>query len=378
MKIIRLETLAKRAVVTSGGQQVWLWVRVHTDEGIVGIGETYPRGEVESALIHHALAPVLLGKDPLEIEARWWDMYDAAKGYGWAGAEMRAISAVDIALWDILGKVCNQPLYNLLGGKCRDSILTYNTCYDYKFDFNTDADRLARELLDMGIRYMKIWPFDAAAIKTRGAFISDEDMEVSLQPFRKIREACGEQMGIMAEFHGYWNLPCAIKIAKALEPFQPVWLEEMLRPDNMRAYKRLAEATSIPLNISELLMTRYQYRELMELGAAQIIMLDIEWCGGITEAKKIAALADTYYLPITPHNCGGPILGLASAHFAASIPNLFILESVRPCWMFEHPKYVTNPMRVENGHVLLPDGPGLGAELTTQAWEGAEVKVTEA
>lgn len=376
MKITKLETIVKRAVMTHGGQQVWLWVRVHTDEGIIGLGETYPRAEVESAVIHNVLAPVLLGRDPLEIEALWWDMKTAVQYYGWAGAEMRAISAIDLALWDILGKVCQQPLYNLLSGKFRDKILTYNTCYDHRWDFNKDADKLAEELLAAGIKYMKIWPFDAAAKKTRGAFISDEDLQAALEPFRKVRNACGEEMGIMAEFHGYWNLPCAIKIAKALEPFKPVWLEEMLPQDNMKAYKQLAEATDIPLAISERLMTRYQYRELMELGAAKIVMLDLEWCGGITEAKKIAALADTYYLPVTPHNCGGPILSLANAHFAASVPNLFILESVRPFWMIEHPKYVTNPVRVEGGYILLPEGIGLGAELTQAAWEDAEVKVS--
>jgi len=139
--------------------------------------------------------------------------------------------------------------------------------------------------------------------------------------------ATGGAMEIAMEFHGYWNLPCAVKIARELEPFNILWLEEMLPQDNLRAYERLARLVRQPLCLSERLMTRYQFRELLENGAAQFIMPDIVWCGGFTEARKIAALADTYYLPLCPHNCGGPVQHAASIHLAAHVPNLFILES---------------------------------------------------
>src|SRR5262245_56475266 len=170
-----------------------------------------------------------------------------AVGYhGWAGAEMRAISAVDIALWDLLGKFTGQPVYQLLGGRSRDRIRTYNTCYDHVYDFNRDVGKLAQDLLGMGIQAMKIWPFDHRALVNQGQYITLAELESCLQPVRQIREAAGNAMDIAMEFHGYWNLPSAIKIAQVLEPYRIMWLEEMLPQDNMGAYQQLAQETSIP------------------------------------------------------------------------------------------------------------------------------------
>jgi L-alanine-DL-glutamate epimerase-like enolase superfamily enzyme len=170
-------------------------------------------------------------------------------------------------------------------------------------------------------------------------------------------------MAVAMEFHGYWNLPCAVRIAAALEPLEPLWLEEMLPQDNLAAYRELASRTRLPLTLSERLMTRWGFRELLENRAASVIMPDICWCGGISEAKKIAVMAETYYLPVAPHNCGGPVLHFASAHLAANLPNLYILETVRRHYLDEYAGLTTTMLRPENGELPLPAGPGLGVEL---------------
>ena len=182
-------------------------------------------------------------------------------------------------------------------------------------------------------------------------------------------------MDVAMEFHGYWNLPCAIEIAKALEPYSPLWLEEMLPQDNLATYHELAQSTRLPLCVSERLMTRWGFREILENRAARIIMPDICWCGGISEAKKIASMAETYYLPVAPHNCGGPVLHAASAHLAANLTNLYILETVRRHYLDEYRGMVTNTLPVNNGMIPLPPGPGLGVELDPGIFERKDAVV---
>ena len=364
MKITRIETIElQESTEVHTGKVSWLWVRIATDDGLTGLGETYPHSPSEKAVILSDYAPILLGRDPTDIEALWHDMFLAVQYRGWAGAEIRALSAVDIALWDLLGKRTGQPLYRLLGGKCRESIPIYNTCYDDTYDFNTHPVELAQELSAAGIHAMKIWPFDQVALKNRGQSISADELETCLTPVRKIREELGEGMEIAVELHGYWNLPTAIKIARALETYNVMWLEEMMPQDNLAAYGTLARSTSLPLCLSERLLTRWGFREVIENRAAQFIMPDICWCGGISEARKIAPWAETYYLPIAPHNCGGPILHFASAHLAAATHNLFILETVRRHYQHRYPPLVTAQLIPSHGKLPLPPGPGLGVEL---------------
>jgi len=363
MRIAAVETIRyARGVTVHAGTIDWLWVRVHTDDGIIGLGETYPCAEAEHAVIVRSLAPLLLGRDPLQIDRLWADMFLAISYHGWAGAEMRAISAVDIALWDIAGKVCGQPVYQLLGGATRDRLPVYNTCYDH-IDFMKEPVRLARSLLDCGINAMKIWPFDAVALETRGQFLSPEMLRRGMDPLVQIKREFGDSMSVAMEFHGYWNLPCSIRIARALEPLEPMWLEEMLPQDNMAAYAELSKSTRLPLVISERLMTRWGFREVMENRAASVIMPDLCWGGGISEARKIAAMAETHYLPVAPHNCGGPVLHFASAHVAANLTNLYILETVRRHYQDEYPALVTATLDPVAGLMPLPPGPGLGIEL---------------
>ncbi len=376
MKINKIETIhLKRAITVHAGAVSWLWLRIHTDEGLVGLGETYPAAEAAQAVVMHSLAKILLGRDPRQIDRLWADMLVTVGYHGWAGSEIRAISAVDIALWDLLGKITGQPIYQLLGGKSRDRIRTYNTCYDHVYDFNEDADKLASDLLGMGIQAMKIWPFDTVALRNRGEYITNAEVQRCLRPVQKIREAAGDSMEIAMEFHGYWNLPSAIKIAHALEPYNILWLEEMLPQDNMAAYRHLSQETSIPLCLSERLLTRYQFREVIEQGIARFVMPDICWCGGISEAKKIATMAETHYLPIAPHNCGGPILHFASMHLAMNVTNLFILESVRRHYLKEYQGIVTSTGPSEDGWLKAPDSPGLGVDLDPSVFSRPDVEV---
>jgi galactonate dehydratase len=375
MKITGVETIRyRRGITVHAGQIDWLWVRLYTDDGLVGLGETYPCAGPESAAVLECFAPRLLGRNPMEIDRLWGDLFLAVSYHGWAGAEMRALSAIDLALWDLAGKALNTPVYQLLGGACRESIPIYNTCYDH-VDFLTEPVRLARELAESGIHAMKIWPFDAIALRNRGHSISAVEMRQGLEPLRLIRQELGDSMEVAMEFHGYWDLPCAVKIAQALEPFQPMWLEEMLPQDNLAAYRELSQATRLPLTISERLMTRWGFREILENRSARYIMPDLSWCGGLSEAHKIASMAETSYLPIAPHNCGGPILHFASAHLAAWAPNLFILETVRRHYLEEYTDVVTPALVPAEGRMPLPPGPGLGVKLAEGIEGRANVQV---
>jgi L-alanine-DL-glutamate epimerase-like enolase superfamily enzyme len=375
MKITAIETIhLSRGITVHAGPVQWLWVRIHTDEGITGLGETYPRPETEKAVVLGALAPVLLGRDPSCIDRLWADMFEAIAYSGWAGAELRAISAIDIALWDIAGKAAGKPVYQLLGGASRQAIPTYNTCYD-NIDFHRDPVKLAGSLLDSGIAAMKIWPFDPIARQTRGHSISAAQLREAAEPLRLIRQQFGGRMDVAMEFHGFWNLTTAQQIARALEPLEPMWLEEMLPQDNLAAYRELSLSTRLPLCLSERLMTRWGYRELLENRAARFIMPDICWCGGISEAKKIATMAETYYLPVCPHNCGGPALHYASAHLAANLPNLYLLESVRKHYLEEYVGIVPDTLPAVDGRIPLPPGPGLGVELAPDVFTRPDVRI---
>jgi galactonate dehydratase len=366
MKITAIETIyLSRGITVHQGPIQWLWVRIHTDEGLIGLGETYPWPEAEAAVIRRSLAPVLLGRDPMQIDRLWADMFEKVNFSGWAGAEIRAISAIDIALWDLKGKAAGMPVYQLLGGKSRDTIRTYNTCYDH-IDFLTDPVRLARELMDSGIHAMKIWPYDPIAKETRGQYITREQLRQGAAPLRRIKEEFGTDMEVAMEFHGYWNLHCAIQIAQDIEEYSPLWLEEMLPQDNLSVYAELAAATSLPLCVSERLMTRWGFREVFDNRAARIIMPDICWTGGISEAKKIACMAEAHYRPIAPHNCGGPVLHAASLHLAANIPNLYILETVRRHYNEDYLGIVNHTYPARNGEMPIPESPGLGVELTPE------------
>jgi L-alanine-DL-glutamate epimerase-like enolase superfamily enzyme len=239
----------------------------------------------------------------------------------------------------------------------------------------TRADALAEELLADGITAMKIWPFDPAARESGGRDISAAQMKTALAPFEKIRKAVGDRMEIMVEFHSLWNLPAAKRIAQAVEPYAPTWYEDPIRMTSPQALADYAAATPVWVCASETLGSRFPYKELLERDAVDVVMADIVWTGGLTEGRKIAALADTWHRPFAPHDCTGPVAYVAAVHAALSQPNTLIQESVRAFYTGWYRELVTALPRVENGRVFPMEGPGLGTELRPEIFERSDLSV---
>ena len=381
------------------------WVQVHTDDGLVGLGETFFGAPAVAAQVHNFIAPYLIGKDPLQIERHHAKLLPYA-GRGGSGVEMRAASAIDVALWDIFGQAINQPIYQALGGATRDEVRIYNTCAGYQYvrkapaqvtdnyglnlqnspgpyedleGFLNNADELAHSLLEMGINGMKIWPFDFAAEVSGGQYISNEDLKTALEPFEKIRSAVGDKMEIMAELHSMWNVPMAKRITSALEDFDLTWVEDPVFMDELEKVGEVVASTHTPIAVGELLGGKAQFRDLLEQGVSLAIM-DIVWGGGLTEARKVAALADTFGAPFTGHDCTGPIALTASVHMTMHAPNVFIQEMVRAFYYGWYQDLVTELPPIANGRITAPDGPGLGTTLNPDvpARADATAKMTKA
>jgi galactonate dehydratase len=394
MKITSLETLRTEEFANV------LWVRVHTDAGAIGLGETfYGAGAVE-AHIHDTLASRLLGRNPLHIEAIHRDMLNLPMAQSSTGAEYRAASAIDIALWDLFGKVCGQPVHQMLGGLCRDKLRLYNTCAGYGYIRSTNikpvsnwnfgeaqgpyedlqgfmnrADAVAESLLESGITAMKIWPFDPAAAETNGLHISAAQMKKAIEPFEKIRKAVGDRMEIMVEFHSLWNLPTAKQIARALEPYSPTWYEDPIRMNSPQALAEYASSTDVWVCASETLGSRFPYKDMLDRDAIDVVMVDLCWTGGLTEGRKIAALAETWHRPFAPHDCTGPIGYIAGIHASFSQPNTLIQESVRAFYSGWYKELVTTMPTMKDGHVFPMEGPGLGVELLPAVFKRSDLIV---
>ena len=372
-----------------------LWLRIHTDAGVIGTGETFFAPGPVAAYIHGNAAAYLLGKDPRDIELhdrRLGNVYVGARD---SGAEMRGNSAINLALWDIYGQALGEPVWRLLGGRTHESVPVYNTCagyghiratkrhglfertedwslkqsdagegpYEDLLAWRFNADKLAESLLSEGIAAMKIWPFDVAAESSNGTRLAGPDLDKALEPFRKIRAAVGNRMEIMVELHGLWTLPPALRIAEALKPFDVAWLEEPIRFNELDALVDLARHTSIPLAVSERLATRQVFKQVIGRGAASIIMIDLAWCGGLSEARKIANMAEASELPVTLHDCTGPIVFAASVALSSTLPNVNWQEAVRAYYSGWYSEIADTLPHVEKGRVFPLDGAGLGLKL---------------
>lgn len=383
MKITALETIQLREFPNL------VWLHVHTDEGLTGLGESFFGAGPTTAYLHDTAAPLLLGEDPLRIDWHSHRLRGTYLGFASSGAEMRGLSAVDIALWDILGQATGQPVHQLLGGLTRERIRTYNTCAGYRYvrsnpDWSTDdwghrgsaqgpyedldaflnrADELAESLLAQGITGMKIWPFDPYAEASNGTYISGPDLDRALEPFRRIRGAVGNRMDIMVEFHSLWNLPTAKRIISALEELEPYWFEDPIKMNNAEALAELAASTRVPITASETLATRFAFREFLARGAIGIAMPDLGWVGGLSEGKKVATLAEAHHVPVAPHDCTGPVVFAASVHLSLNAPNALIQESVRAFYTGWYTELVTDLPRIEEGYVHALTGAGLGTRL---------------
>jgi L-alanine-DL-glutamate epimerase-like enolase superfamily enzyme len=389
MKIDRIDT------VTNPEYPQLVWVQIGTDGGLIGLGETSFGVAAVEEFIHSELASYLLGQDPLKIEAHWEAVRARGRSQMARNAEIRALSAIDVALWDIFGQAARMPVHQAMGGTFQDRIRVYNTCANYHSAvrrpprgsrrsqvftgdpetgcaegpyndhdaFLTRADELAESLLSEGFTAMKIWPFDQFYSEADGNSISEASLTKACEPFRKIRRAVGNRMEVAAELICRWNLPTAVRIAQALEEFDVMWIEDPIPMNNIDALADFRRKVRQPVTASETVAMRESFRELFERRAIDICMLDITWCGGLTESKKIAAMANSYKLPIAPHDCTGPVALMAGVHLSLHAPNAKIQETVRSFNAGWYPRIVDELPRIEGGFAYAPTRPGLGMAL---------------
>lgn len=396
MKILAIETIRLPEFPNQ------LYVQVHAEGGGVGLGETRNGAAAVEAWIHDCAAPALLGEDALAIE-RHWQALNPMLGFASSGAECRGRSALDIAFWDLLGQATGQPIWQLLGGAVRDRIPLYNTCvgpgYTRKIprvarllsdNWNVEEGatpgafedlagwrerpaELARDLLSHGIRAMKIWPFDTIAEKSTGHRLPRAELARALQTFALIREAVGDQMDILVEMHGLWDLPGAQAIIEALRPYQPYWIEDPVKADDIGSLAELTRGSGLPIAAGETLGTRWGFRELIEKRAVGTILCDAGYAGGISEARRIAAFAEAYQRPFALHDCTGPVNFMVNTHLSAHLPNVGLQEFARAFYHGWYAEIVSVLPRVDGGEVEVPRAPGLGTALRPELLERGDL-----
>ncbi|MCP5538605.1 MAG: mandelate racemase/muconate lactonizing enzyme family protein [Akkermansiaceae bacterium] len=392
MRITSIET-----AIPAGIMPNLLLVRVHTDAGLIGCGETYYTPHAVAALIHDWMAERLLGADALAIEAHWRFLYERCTPFGHPGAEMRALSALDLALWDLLGQATGQPVYRLLGGPVRESIPVYNTCGGPTYGAVDGADEaenggrhpgwpgygdvgkpgplqdnwaslhaagdLAEELVAEGIPALKLWPFDRFAHRNGGHYLSWADIGEGLKPLREIRERVGMKLEIAIEGHAFFTLPAALRLAEALREIRPLWLEDVLRVDHIGTLADFREKSGLPVAASEMLLGRKEYLALLEARAADYVMVDPTWNGGISETRRVIDLAQAYNVPATIHDCTGPLTLFSGLHLAAASTNVVFQETVRAHIRSFYDRLVDTLPTIGDGRAALPGGAGLGTRL---------------
>ena len=367
MKITAVKTAATR------GHGMHLWVRVETDEGISGLGECVHGGPQAIAIIH-TLREHLIGRDPFQIDALFEEL---RRSYvfdgGFAGALITALTGIEIALWDLKGKALNTPIYELMGGKFRDEIRVYADC---QVEPGMDADQIRQVVEAVRARGFTALKIDVDIGAYTGKRINSTDLlfdrfnytagerelERMIELVDMVTSAAGKDIAVAADVHTRLDLPSAIRLAKALEPYHLLWLEEPVPPENVDAMLEIRRATSTPICAGENLYLRHGFRELITRQAVSAIMPDIPKCGGLSECRKIANLAEIYYMPFAPHNVASPIGTMASAHVCASIPNFLVLE-----FHWFHRDYWSTITDggdiIKNGSITIPDRPGIGLEL---------------
>ena len=361
MKISDIDTI----LIESPGR-MWTIVRVFTDEGLVGLGEaTYSKKEpVVAAAIQH-MKKELIGADVSRIEYLWHKIYRISSDSGiWRMAGpvwMSALSGIDLALWDLKGKVAGLPVVELLGGRFRHRVQTYTHFYGATPEVSAAQ---AKHWVKQGFRYLK----SSSHYKTSEPF--DPYTEVcepgeTVEHYAAVREAVGPEVELLIDCHGRFTVSQAVRLAKALEPYGLYAFEDPVPPDDLQAYPKVKQQINIPVMGSERLNTKSQFRQLLELDGVDIAQPDLMYAGGITEVRKIAAIADTFHVPLSMHNTKGPIGIIAAAHLMASIPNAAPMELVMGIdWRDD---LLTEPLRIEAGALIVPDGPGWGIELDLES-----------
>ena len=356
MKVTDIKTFAVDCFRTN-----WVFVKIYTDEGITGVGEAtleYKEKALFGAVEH--IKEYLVGKNPLDIERHRHDIYRDAY---WRGGPvlMSALSAVETALWDILGKTLGVPVYQLLGGKVRDKVRIYVNGWFAGAKEPEEFAEKAKIAVKRGVTAMKWDPFGKSYLEITG-----KDLDKALRCVDEVRRAVGNDVDLLIEGHGRFNIPTAINIAKELAPFKPMFFEEPVPPDNLDALKAVRDKSPVAISAGERLYTMRDYKKMFDLMAADYIQPDVSHAGGIMELINIAAEAECRYIPFAPHNPSGPVACAATLQLAALCPNFSILEI-----MYSDVAYrgeITNEnLKYADGFIEIPNGAGLGIEINEEA-----------
>jgi len=378
MKIAGLETFVVGNPPPSFGGRYWIFVKLTTDSGTVGYGEVYSlpfRPNVAEAMIQDVAERFLLGEDPHHIERFWRRAYGAGYTLRPDISMIGIVSGLETACWDIIGKEAGKPVYELLGGRVHESLRAYTYLYPKKNDpepsdgahVYTDPDLAAARALDYvesGFTAVKFDPAGAYSVFDPRQ-LSLEDLDRSAAFVKKIREAVNDRADLLFGTHGQLTASGAIRLAKRLEPYDPLWFEEPVPPEKPEAMAKVAAQTSIPIATGERLSTKYEFSRVLETGAASILQPALGRVGGLLEGKKIAAMAETHYAQLAPHLYCGPIEAAANIQLATCTPNFLILECIEDFAGF-HNQLLDRPLVVEEGHVIPSTEPGLGVALNEE------------
>jgi L-alanine-DL-glutamate epimerase-like enolase superfamily enzyme len=345
-------------------------LKLKTACGIEGVGEVYCATfgpKVVGKMIEDLFARRFAGRDPFQIEALWRESYGSGFSLRPDISLLGVISGLEMACWDIIGKAVEQPIYNLMGGKVNERLRSYTYLYPGAGegdDFYHDADRSAARAAEYAAQGFTGLKFDPT-----GGFSAydprqptQEALERTVRLVRKVREAVGRRADLLVGTHGQFTTSGAIRLAKQLEPYDPLWFEEPVPPEMPEQMAIVARGTSIPIATGERLTTKYEFARVLASGAANIIQMNLGRVGGLLEAKKVAALAEVHYAQIAPHLYCGPVVGAANIQIATCSPNFLILESIQQ-WGGIHAQLLHTPIRWEQGYVIPPTTPGLGVEL---------------
>jgi len=359
---------------SEGNKRELLFCQVDTDEGITGWGEvtTYPGAAGNRSVAHmiREVGSTLIGRDPAHIERIWHDNIRSMTYVGTRGAVSATSSAIDIALWGLRGKVLNLPVYMLLGGPVRDRIALYT--HPPSTNEPEQAAKDARAIVDAGYRAFKFDPMMHSIPEGNAHYIDGqltrEGMEEAWEITAAIREEVGPTPELLIDAHGKYNVPTAIDLCKGLEESNIFWFEEPVPVESNHALRQVREKINAKISVGERLFTRWEFIEVFENELADFIMPDVTWTGGISELKKISTLAESYYIPVSPHDASGPINVIAGAHVMMTVPNFYKLETSRYD-LSDYNQFIDEPLDIREGDLYVPDKPGLGVNLVPEALE---------
>ena len=373
MKLTDIETFVVGNPPPHFGGRYFVFVKITTDSGVSGIGEAYSvpfDPHLVARMIEDVFARYAAGQDPHDIENLWRRVYSSGFTQHPDLTLMGVLSALEMACWDIIGKEANKPVYKLLGGQVHERLRAYTYIYprpDDKSDVYHDPDLAAERAVEYLAQGFTALKFDPAGPYSAfdGRQLSLEALDLCERFAKQLRAAVGMKADLLFGTHGQMTAAGAIRLARRLEPYDPLWLEEPVPPDAPDEMAKVARATSIPIATGERLTTKYDFARLLKVGAAAILQMNLGRVGGILEAKKIAGMAEVHHAQIAPHLYCGPVVGAANIQIATCSPNFLILESIET-WGGFHSAILKTPIQFEDGHVIPPTAPGLGVELNEE------------